>query len=178
MDSTPFAQPAAGARQDRFFGKYRGVVTANSDPQSRARLQVRVPEVRGEEVTEWALPASPYAGSNVGFFALPPVGANVWVEYEGGNLQVPIWSGCFWADGEITSADAVPEVMFLKTAQASIRIDNNAGEIKIEIQGTKITLTSSEAKIEAPQITLSANGAQVQLTPSGFDALQGALKVM
>ncbi|MGH6612684.1 phage baseplate assembly protein V [Sphingomonas sp.] len=176
--ATSFMQPAAGTRQDRFFGKYRGVVTANTDPESRGRLQVRVPEVRGDSVTEWALPASPYAGSSVGFFAVPPVGANVWVEYEGGNLQVPIWAGCFWADGEIASADAAPEIMFLKTAQASIRIDNNAGEVKIMIQGTTITLTSSEAKIGSPQITLSANGAQVQLTPAGFDALQGALKVM
>ena len=176
--ATPFLQASAPARQDRFFGKYRGVVTANTDPDSRGRLQVRVPEVRGDAVTEWALPASPYAGSAVGFFALPPVGANVWVEYEAGNLEVPIWSGCFWASGEIASADAAPEILFLKTAQASIRFDSNAGEVTIEIQGTKITLTSSEAKIEAPQITLSANGAQVQLTPAGFDALQGALKVM
>jgi hypothetical protein len=176
--ATPFMQSAPAARSSRFFGKYRGVVTGNTDPEARARLEVSVPEVRGDSVTEWALPAMPYAGDSVGFFALPPVGANVWVEYEGGNLEVPIWSGCFWATGEIASADAVPDVVFLKTQQATIRIDGNAGEMTIELQGTKITLTSSEAKIEAPQITFSANGAQVQITPTGFDALQGALKVM
>jgi hypothetical protein len=176
--TTPFPQPTLGARQDRFFGKYRGRVSGNQDPEGRGRLQVEVPEVRGDGVLEWALPASPYAGDGVGFFALPPVGANVWVEYEGGNLRVPIWSGCFWLRGEIDAADAVPEVVFLRTAQASIRIDSARGEVKVELQGTSITLTASEARIEAPQVTLTANGASIQLTPAGMDALQGALRVM
>ncbi len=167
-----------GAGQDRFFGKYRGVVVGNVDPESRGRLQVEVPEVRGPGVIDWALPSSPYAGDGVGFFALPPVDANVWVEYEGGNLQIPIWTGCFWQRGQIATADAIPEVAFLKTDQASLRIDNATGEIKIEIQGAAITLTASEVKIEAPQITNTASGAKTQLTAGGFDALQGALKVV
>ena len=172
----PFPQPTLGAR-DRFFGKYRGEVKGNQDSEGRGRIQVEVPEVR-PGVIEWALPASPYAGNGVGFFALPPVGANVWVEFEAGNLRVPIWSGCFWLRNEIAAADAVPEVVFLKTSQATIRIDNAAGEVKIEIGGTSVTLSASEAKIAAPQISLTANGASLSLTPAGLDVLQGALKVM
>ena len=167
-----------GTRQDRFYGKYRGSVTNNVDPEGRARLQVEVPEVRGAGVIDWALPCSPYAGDGVGFFALPPVGAAIWVEYEGGNLQYPIWSGCFWQRGEIAAADALPQVMFIKTDQASIRIDNTTGEIKIEIGGASVTLTASEVKIDAPQVINSAGGARTQLSAGGFDALQGALKVV
>lgn len=174
----PIPQRRVGANPNRFYGKYRGVVVGNTDPEGRGRLQVEVPEVRGPGVIDWALPSSPYAGDGVGFFALPPVDASIWVEYEGGNLQVPIWTGCFWQRGQIDAADAVPEVAFLKTQQASLRIDNATGEIKIEIQGASITLTASEVKIEAPQITNTANGAKTELTPAGFDALQGALKVM
>lgn len=174
----PATNPISGAGQSRFYGKYRGVVTGNSDPEGRARLQVRVPEVRGDSVTDWALPAMPYAGDKVGFFALPPVGASIWVEYEGGNLQFPIWSGCFWERDQIETADAVPEVVFLRTSQATIRIDDAAGEVKIEIGGAKITLTASEIKLEASQITNTASGASTQLTAGGFDALQGALKVV
>lgn len=170
--------PVAGSSQTRVYGKHRGVVVANSDPEGRGRLPVRVPEVRGETVLDWAMPALPFAGEGVGFFALPPVDANVWVEYEGGNLRVPIWSGCFWERGQIAAADAVPEVVFLKTKSATLRIDESKGEIRIEFQGAAITLTASEVKIEAPQITSTANGATVQLTPGGFDALQGALKVV
>lgn len=175
--NTPVANQTFSASQSRFYGKYRGEVTGNTDPESRARLEVRVPEVRGD-VTDWAMPSMPYAGDRVGFFALPPVGANIWVEYEGGNLQFPIWSGCFWASGQIDTADAVPEVVFLKTAQASLRIDNTAGEVVIEIGGAKITMTSSEIRIEAPQIKNTAGGASTSLSAGGFDALQGALKVV
>jgi uncharacterized protein involved in type VI secretion and phage assembly len=164
--------------RSRFFGKYRGVVVGNQDAEGRARLQVKVPEVRGDSVVDWALPASPYAGHGVGFFALPPVGANIWVEYEGGNLRYPIWSGCFWERGEIDSTDANPQVVFLKTASATLRIDDAAGEITIETGSAKITLSVSEIKIEAPQITNTASGATTQLTTAGFDALQGALKVI
>lgn len=173
----PFPQFEPRAGQDRFYGKYRGVVKDNQDPQGLGRVQVEVPELR-PGVLDWALPAMPYAGNGVGFFALPPVGANIWVEFEGGYLGVPIWSGCFWVRDEIESADAVPEVIFLKSDQATIRFDKGAGEIRIEIGDSKITLTSSEAKIEASQISLSANGTALQLTASGLDALQGALKVM
>lgn len=166
-----------GAARDRFYGKYRGRVANNVDPEGRARLQVEVPEVRGS-VLEWALPSMPYAGDGVGFFALPPVGTSVWVEYEGGNLQYPIWSGCFWQRGEIAAADALPQVAFLKTDQATIRIDNTRGEILIEIGAASITLTSSEVKIDAPQVVATASGARLQLSAAGFDALQGALKVL
>lgn len=176
--TTPVSNQTFSASQSRFYGKYRGEVTGNSDPEGRARLQVKVPEVRGDSVTDWALPAMPYAGDRVGFFALPPVGASIWVEYEGGNLQFPIWSGCFWERGQIDAADAVPEVLFLKTAQASLRIDNSAGEVVVEIGGAKITLTSSEIRIEAPQIKNTAGGASTGLSAGGFDVLQGALKVV
>jgi uncharacterized protein involved in type VI secretion and phage assembly len=174
----PAVQSRIGASQERFYGKYRGVVVDNSDPEGRGRLQVKVQEVRGTSVVDWAMPASPYAGDGVGFFALPPVDANVWVEYEAGNLRVPIWSGCFWERGQIDAADAVPDVMFLKTKAASLRIDSASGEVRIEVSGSKITITASEIKIEASQITNSASGASVQLTAGGFDVLQGALKVV
>jgi uncharacterized protein involved in type VI secretion and phage assembly len=176
--TTAGSQPRIGAAQDRFYGKYRGAVVGNSDPENRARLQVKVPEVRGPDVIDWALPASPYAGDAVGFFALPPVGANVWVEYEGGNLGVPIWSGCFWERGQIAASDANPQVIFLKTSAATLRIDSANGEIKIEIGSASITLTASEVKIDAPQISNSASAASTKLTAGGFDALQGALKVV
>lgn len=163
---------------DRFYGKHRATVVNNADPQSRGRLQVTVPEILGENIVRWALPAAPYAGDGVGFFAVPPIGANVWVEFEAGNLRYPIWSGCFWAEGEIDTADALPTVKFLKTTAATVRIDDAIGEVTIETGAAKITLTASEVKIEAPQVTNSANGGRTQLTAAGFDAQQGALKVV
>ena len=117
----------ADAMQTRHYGKYRGRVERNLDPGNRARLQVKVPALLGDQPV-WAMPCVPYAGKGVGLFALPPVGSGVWVEFEGGDLDYPIWSGCFWADGQISPAgDAAPHVKFWKTDAVSVRIDDQAG---------------------------------------------------
>ena len=87
---------------DRFTGKYLGIVVDNDDPKSLLRLRVRVPEVTGDEITGWCLPCVPYAGQDVGFFFLPESGAAVWIEFEGGDVSYPIWTGCWWAGNQRT----------------------------------------------------------------------------
>ena len=69
----------------KFFGKYRGKVENNIDPLQQGRLQVSCPAVFGEGTLAWAMPCVPFGGSGVGFFALPPVGTNLWVELEAGD---------------------------------------------------------------------------------------------
>jgi hypothetical protein len=86
---------------DRFYGKYRGLVAVNVDPLSLGRLKAMVPEVLGEVPSSWALPCAPYAGTGAGFFAVPPVGAGVWIEFEAGDASRPIWTGAWWATGEV-----------------------------------------------------------------------------
>jgi hypothetical protein len=166
------------AMSQRFYGKYRGTVTNTSDPTKKGMLQVRVPAVLGDQMV-WALPCAPYAGNSIGFFALPPVDSSVWVEFEAGNLNQPIWAGCFWKDGEIDSADAVEGVAFWKTPGLTIRIDNDAGEVEIETSGgAKITMKGDGIKIEAPEVELSGNGGTAKVSASGFDAMNGALTAM
>lgn len=161
----------------RYFGKYRGRVVDNEDPLKRGSLQVLVPAVLGDKPL-WALPCSPYAGPQLGFFALPPVGASVWIEFEAGQPGYPIWVGGFWQDGEIDSADAVPDVAFLRTPGATIRIEA-AGTLTIETEGgARITMTATEIKLEAASIKHEANGGATSLSASGFDAMNGALTVM
>lgn len=92
---------AADRRTDRFYGKYRGLVTINVDPLNLGRLKAIVPEVLGEIPSSWALPCAPYAGTGAGFFAVPPIGAGVWIEFEAGDVSRPIWTGCWWATGEV-----------------------------------------------------------------------------
>ena len=70
-----------------FFGKYRGKVENNLDPLQQGRLQVSVPAVLGEGRLSWAMPSAPFAGPQVGLFAIPPQGANVWVDFEGGDTD-------------------------------------------------------------------------------------------
>ena len=88
----------------RFYGKYRGFVVDNQDPEQLGRLKLTVPSLLGNEVvTGWASPCIPYGGdANQGFLFIPEVGAGVWVEFEEGDMQNPIWVGGFWSkpDGE------------------------------------------------------------------------------
>lgn len=161
----------------RFFGKYRGEVVDNADPVSRGRVQVRCPAVMGDKPI-WALPCVPYAGDQLGLFALPPVGTSVWVEFEAGDLSLPIWAGCFWKDGEIPSGDAVEGIAFLRTPGATLRIDNDNGTIEIEASGgAKITISSDGIKIEGAEVKLDGNGGTAVVSASGFDAMNGAFTV-
>ena len=79
------------ARADRLFGKYRGAVVSNKDPLQRARLQVVFNNL-DTTAPVWAEPCIPYSDTNEGP-ALPPPGTTVWVEFEEGNPQRPVWSG-------------------------------------------------------------------------------------
>ena len=140
---------------NEYFGKYRGKVINNVDPRNCARLQVEVPAVLGEGRQSWALPCSPYAGAAVGFFALPPVGANIWVEFEAGDPDYPIWSGCFWSEGELPSvvasagSRASKNIICLQTSQASIVLDDRPnGGLTIESRGLKIMFNDSGIEID------------------------------
>lgn len=83
----------------RFYGKYRGTVVLNVDPELRGRVTCMVPDVLGVVPTTWAEPCTPLAGPTgppMGVYMVPPIGAGVWVEFEQGNPDKPIWSGCRW----------------------------------------------------------------------------------
>ena len=88
-----------------FHGKYRGRVVDNNDPLKLGRILALVPAVDGM-TTNWALPCAPYADAQILF--LPPVGALVWIEFEGGDPNHPIWTGCFWERAEDMPAVVLP----------------------------------------------------------------------
>jgi hypothetical protein len=163
----------------RFFGKYRGTVTDNRDPLTRARLKVQVPQVLGDAEV-WALPCVPFAGKDVGFFALPKTGTMVWVEFEAGDPSYPIWTGAMWALGDITPEDAVPDVKFLKTEKFTLRIDDVVGEITISNQGgTQITLGAVELNLKSSTVTTEASGGKkTELTAVSFSVNDAALEVL
>lgn len=81
---------------ERYYGKYRGLVLNNIDPMQMNRLMVQVPDVGGLIPATWAMPCVPVAGIQNGMVALPMIGSGVWVEFEQGDPDHPIWVGCFW----------------------------------------------------------------------------------
>jgi hypothetical protein len=80
----------------KYFGKYRGLVTDNRDPEQMGRIRARVPDVLGEADTPWAMPCVALPLSDDVGSGLPEIGANVWIEFEQGDPGYPIWSGCYF----------------------------------------------------------------------------------
>jgi Type VI secretion system/phage-baseplate injector OB domain len=81
----------------RYYGKYRGLVLANIDPLQIGRIIAQVPDVLGEKRSSWAMPCVPAAGVQAGCFIVPPIGSQVWIEFEKGDPDYPIWTGGFWS---------------------------------------------------------------------------------
>lgn len=89
----------ASASPGRFMGKYRATVTNNIDLESRGRLQLLIPDVLGPVPSTWAEACVPLAGPTgpgMGVYMVPPIGAGVWVEFEQGDINYPVWVGCRW----------------------------------------------------------------------------------
>jgi hypothetical protein len=162
-----------------FFGKFRGKVENNIDPMQLGRIQVSVPAVLGEGTLSWAMPCAPYAGSGVGFFAVPPTGANVWVEFEAGDPDYPIWSGCFWGVGEVPVLPALPQMKVWKTDGITLTLSDLPGvggftlEVNPPVVATPLKLVFNAAGIE-----LSNAAASVKLTPVSVSVNNGALEVI
>jgi uncharacterized protein involved in type VI secretion and phage assembly len=95
----------------RHYGKYRGTVINNIDPEQRGRIIAQVPDVLGLTPSSWAMPCVPMAGKAQGTFMVPQIGAGVWIEFEQGDPDYPIWVGGFWG-----SAAEVPPLALVPPA--------------------------------------------------------------
>lgn len=164
-----------------YHGKYRGTVENPVDFKGMGRVQVSVPDVLGDGTLAWAMPCTPYAGDDVGFFAIPPRGASVWVEFERGDPDYPIWSGCFWEMGQ-APAPPGPLGIFktvLKTEKFLVEADNNPALPKLTIE-IDLGPPAGKASIKADQtgLTLTCAGNTIALAIDGVSINNPNLKVL
>jgi hypothetical protein len=162
-----------------YYGKYRGQVASNTDPHQLGRVQVTCPAVLGEGSLSWALPSTPYGGPGVGFFAIPPVGANVWVEFEAGNPDYPIWTGCFWGTGDAPVQPAVAEMKVLKTDGMTLTVNDlsGSGGVTLEVS-PPVVATTLKISLSSSGIELSNGSSTVKLTTASVSVNNGALEVI
>jgi Type VI secretion system/phage-baseplate injector OB domain len=142
-----------------FFGKYRATVRINVDPLMTGRIMVEVPDISGNALSSWALPCLPAAGPNMGLFTIPPVGAGVWVEFERGDPDRPIWVGGWYSEADVpVLARTVPPA----TNGITLQTQAGNGIVISDTLGILITL---------------ANGTMIQLTPAGTLTLTGTAAI-
>lgn len=180
----PQIQQLVTRAQEQYFGKYRGLVVDNQDPENRARLMLRVPSIMGSDVvTHWAEPCLPFGGlADQGLFMVPEIGAQVWVEFEAGNVNKPIWTGTLWqqsSDVPSEAAERSPDMRQLKTPSGHIlSFDDTSGEEEIRLYHP----ADSELKIDAEGVVrltdaagatlvLNASGSSVELSDSNGNTL-------
>jgi hypothetical protein len=161
----------------RFFGIYRGRVESNLDPLQRGRVQVSVPEVFGDGRLAWAEPCRGYAGNGVGGFALPPVGAAGWVQFERGDPDFPVLAGLGWRSGE-SPAPGIEQIKVLKTDSVGITVSDvpGSGGVTVEVGPPAVAMPIKLALTSAG-VELSVGASSVKLDGVSVSVNNGALQV-
>ena len=184
MDGSESPNPTGAGTQQRFYGKYRGIVTNNVDPQNLGRIQAMVPEVWGETPgLSWAVPCAPYAGTQAGLFAVPPMGAGVWIEFEAGDVSRPIWVGGWWGVAEVPlkpmglpSQQPFTKILRTETgliialddSAQNVTISDAAGLNQVEVNVVTGTVTVKGAVRVVLDAPLVQQGSQAAMHPSVF----------
>jgi hypothetical protein len=166
----------------KYYGKYRGTVINNIDPMQMGRLMVLVPDVSGVLPTSWAMPCFPVTGVQMGVWVLPLIGAGVWVEFEQGDPDFPIWSGCFPGSTADVPALALagnpasPSIVLQTGLQNTIMISDMPGP-----SGGILLKTTAGAMISISDVGINISngqGATIMLTGPTVNINAGALTVI
>ncbi len=166
----------------KYFGKYRGTVINNLDPMQMGRLQVQVPDISGLVPSSWALPCFPVTGKQMGLWVLPLIGSGVWVEFEQGDPDYPIWTGCFPGSAADVPALALagnpvsPSIVLQTSLQNTLMISDAPGPA-----GGILLKTTTGAMISVNDVGITiSNGKGAIITMNGpvVDVNAGALTIM
>ncbi len=162
-----------------FYGKYRGIVTDINDPLMMGRIKATVSDVMGDQESGWAMPCAPFGGEQTGFFVLPKVGAGVWIEFEHGDPDYPIWAGCWWGSAAemppVLLAPPYKKLMIVTEGGQSITLDDTPGIGGITLEtsgGQKIVLSATGLEID------NGMGASIKMTGPQVSINGGALDVI
>jgi Type VI secretion system/phage-baseplate injector OB domain len=159
-------------------GKYRGTVVSTSDPRASGRLKVQV-SLGGQPVEVWADACVPYTGTSNAIYAIPPEGSGVWVEFAEGDVNKPIWTGCWWKEGELKGAisgvplESLPVVIQSKAQHRVILAGSSGDAVIIETAqgeaGPRIVLKDGSVKISCgPTMSIEITDSEVKINDDGL----------
>ncbi|MES2717455.1 MAG: phage baseplate assembly protein V [Pseudomonadota bacterium] len=166
-----------------YFGKYRGIVSDVDDPNNQCRIRATVPAVLGEQLCGWAMPAAPFAGDGHGLVMLPKVGSGVWIEFEAGRLDSPIWSGAWWASGQRPAPQGAGARVIVSEKGHSLILDDEADELalvhgsgpEVRITASEIVLTCGACELRIGTDAITLNQGQIKIGLAGVSLVGGAM---
>jgi uncharacterized protein involved in type VI secretion and phage assembly len=164
------------------IGKYRGVVVNNVDPMQIGRIQASVPDLAGLIPGTWAMPCLPLAGINTGLFTVPPIGAGVWIEFERGHADYPIWVGGYW--GTAAEVPALSHIVPPGVSGITLQTTLKNGIVVSDVPGPTggiLIQTTAGAMISVSDtgiIISNGKGAVISMTGPTVDVNVGALTVV
>jgi hypothetical protein len=151
-------------------GVYAGTVVNNHDPLGVGRLQLNVPQVLGNTVSGWAVPAGTY-------YAIPTNGTPVSVTFLGGDPAQPLWNGPLDLNPLVESA-AGPNVTYSASPPSNPKVGDiwyeSIGGVTVAPQvwtfnsGTSTYSWVSQPSLGSPAIAAGA----IQSTNIAANAIQ------
>lgn len=162
------------------FGKYYSIYLAkvyeNQDPDRMGRLKLIIPEVAGQfPIDVWAYPSNMYAGVGYGIQLIPQKGDIVWVEFERGNVEKPIWRHGYPGLDEAPPADKYKPIenLWLVTPNGtSVLIDQVNTKIEVYLPKEKSGIEIAEKGISIINPSMISLG---KLDKSDYSAVKGEI---
>ena len=171
----------------KYFGKYQATVLQNQDPELRGRLMLTIPDVMGGIPSTWAEACVPLAGPTgppMGAYLVPPPGAGVWVEFEKGDPNLPVWVGCRWGSASdipmlaLAGIPGSPNIVFQTLGQQTLVISDAppsplSGGIMLK-SATNAMIVVNDSGI----FISNGKGAMITMVGPTIDFNSGALTIL
>lgn len=123
------------------LGKFRAKVVNNQDPKNMSRIQVECPKIYGSFISPWCLPCLPYAVNNINSI-VPPINSMVWIEFEEGDTNKPIWTGCIMKPNEKIEWDTIElktkNGLHIVLSNDTVKISKLLVEGDLKVQGSLV----------------------------------------
>jgi hypothetical protein len=147
----------------RYYGSYRGYVLDNNDPKGMNRVKITCPNIHGDDpIGVWAYPKGQWGGKNYGISILPEKGDVVFVEFDHGDSDYPMWTHSGYGLTEKPEEFKELGTYGFKTPKGNIIIiDDTANpRILVKFKNTKeyIEIKEEQLELESKLIKLGKGG--------------------
>jgi len=187
-----------GSEDGMYMFPLRAYCKNNVDPHKQGRVQIYCPSISGEKCPPlkdllWASPCIPLGGSsNLSSFTVPEMGAKLWVIFEAGSLNFPLYIGQWPAQNELSEetydSENSPAYDFIyHRNKIKIRTKRDQKELLIQFdENTTQALTSDSINIKRKDsvvnlsdnlISLSVGSTNITLTGDSISLSSGGSNI-